>query len=189
AAWKMIQDRIDSYKTGKKVFSIHNATAADADDYAFVICESWKAAYAEIISPEELAEKTDVQKRTAFLKTILADPNGYFYLAYDGGKPCGACSACKSRDGDLPDWGEIVALYTLKEYWGHGVGKLLMDTVLAELKRMGYRNVLLWAFEKNARARRFYEKYGFAFDGTYKDSGLKDRKKTQEVRYRIDLFE
>jgi len=188
AAWKMIQDRIDAYKTGKKVFSVHNATVADSHDFADIICASWKAAYAGIISPEELTAKTDVEKRAAFFEKEIAAGQNYFYLAFDGDNPCGACSVRKSRDKNLPDWGEIVALYILKEYWGSGVGKLLMETVLAELKRMGYQNVFLWTFEKNARARRFYEKYGFVFDSTYKDSGLKDREKTREVRYRISLI-
>ena len=35
--------------------SIRTATAADAADFAYVLCESWKAAYRDILTPERLA--------------------------------------------------------------------------------------------------------------------------------------
>jgi len=168
--------------------SVCKATPADAPAFASVICESWKAAYADIITPEEMAAKTDIEKRTAAFLKILSEGMGQYYLAFDGETPCGLCTSRSSRDADLPDYGEVVAIYTLKEYWGCGVGKMLMNTALAELKRLGYQKVLLWAFERNARARRFYEKYGFVFDGTYKDSNFADKEATREVRYRIDLI-
>ena len=37
------------------------------------------------------------------------------------------------------------------------------------LKDEGYERVSLWVLEKNERARRFYEKFGFRFDGTRKE--------------------
>ncbi len=187
-AWKLIDERIKAYQSGEKVFSIRDATEADARAFAYIICESWKAAYVDIISPEEMARKADIEVRTERFQTILSERNGQYYLAFDGETPCGLCTSRSSRDEDLPDYGEVVAIYTLKEYWGTGVGKMLMDTALAELKRLGYKKVLLWAFEKNDRARRFYEKYGFKFDGTYKDSDFADKAATREVRYRIDLI-
>ncbi|HNX15119.1 MAG TPA: GNAT family N-acetyltransferase [Oscillospiraceae bacterium] len=186
-AWKMIDERIKAYQSGEKVFSIRDATEADARAFAYIICESWKAAYVDIISPEEMAARADIEKRTVKFQSILSERKGQYYLAFNGETPCGLCTSRSSRDADLPDFGEVVSLYTLKEYWSTGVGKMLMDTALAELKRLGYKKVLLWAFEQNARARRFYEKYGFVFDCTYKDSDFADKEATREVRYRIDL--
>lgn len=167
--------------------SIRAAFPEDARDFAHVICESWKAAYADIITPEEIAVKADFERRAASFQTILTERKGQYYLAFDGDKPCGLCCTRSGRDADLPEYGEVVSLYTLKEFWGCGVGKLLMDTALAELKRLGYHKVFLWVFERNTRARRFYEKYGFVFDGKYKYSGFSDKEATQSVRYRIDL--
>ena len=82
----------------------------------------------------------------------------------------------------MEGFGEVVAIYALASYWGRQVGKPLMDRAVEELRAQGFPNIMLWAFEANARARRFYEKYGFVFDGTYKDSGLNGAK---EVRYRL----
>jgi ribosomal protein S18 acetylase RimI-like enzyme len=45
----------------------------------------------------------------------------------------------------------------------------MVDFSLAELKRMGHNEVLLWVLEANTRGKQFYEKSGFVFDGTKKE--------------------
>ena len=162
--------------------AIHTATGENARDFAHVHCASWKAAYKDIIPPEELAKFTDPVRCTAMFEKILGAGTGRNLIAYDGDCPCGVCSFGASRDKDLQDAGEVVAIYTLEEYWGKGLGKVLMDAGVEALRAEGFQSILLWVLEENHRARHFYEKYGFVFDGTYKDSGLGN---TQEVRYRL----
>ena len=41
----------------------------------------------------------------------------------------------------------------------------LTDAALDGLRTAGYRRVVLWTLTENARARRFYDKAGFAPDG------------------------
>lgn len=164
--------------------TIRTATAADARDFAYVLCESWKEAYKQIITPEEMVRNTNVEKRAALLEQWIPSGRGQYFLAYDGETPCGCCSTGPSRDADTKGFGEAVAIYTLAAYWGKQVGKSLMDRAVEDLRAQGFQNILLWAFEANVRARRFYEKYGFVFDGTYKDSGLNG---AREVRYRLLL--
>ncbi len=55
---------------------------------------------------------------------------------------------------------QLYALYVLSSCYGHGVGRALLDQALRE------RPAQLWVAKDNARARRFYEKNGFAADGT-----------------------
>ena len=162
--------------------TIRTATAADARDFAYVLCESWKEAYKQIITPEEMARNTNVEKRASLLEQWIPSGRGQYFIAYDGERPCGVCSTGPSRDEGMEGFGEVVAIYALASYWGRQVGKPLMDRAVEELRAQGFPNIMLWAFEANARARRFYEKYGFVFDGTYKDSGLNGAK---EVRYRL----
>ena len=40
-----------------------------------------------------------------------------------------------------------------------------MDRVLARSSGAGYRSITLWVLRDNQRARRFYERAGFAPDG------------------------
>ena len=115
--------------------SIRTATAADAADFAYVLCESWKAAYRDILTPERLADQTDLARRTAFFERLLPDPG--CFLARDGGNPCGICSVSPERSGELPGWGEVVSLYTLPAYWGSGLGRALMDRALDAAAKAG----------------------------------------------------
>lgn len=157
--------------TKKVNITIRRATTADAHDFAYVICESWKVAYKDIIPPDVLERNTNLQKREEIFSSRMKSEEQCYYIAYDGKIPCGVCSTCPSRDADKNGWGEVVAIYTLLEYWGTGVGNLLMKVALEGLRKQGFTRFLLWVFESNPRARRFYEKCGFFADGTVKEFG------------------
>ena len=131
--------------------SIRTATAADAADFAYVLCESWKAAYRDILTPERLADQTDLARRTAFFERLLPDPG--CFLARDGGNPCGICSVSPERSGELPGWGEVVSLYTLPAYWGSGLGRALMDRAL-ELANAIAANAQVAVRQSKAAIRR-----------------------------------
>jgi RimJ/RimL family protein N-acetyltransferase len=60
-----------------------------------------------------------------------------------------------------------------------------MDHVLARVSVAGYGCITLWVLEGNARARRFYERAGFAPDGA--SHGLPDLGGVTEIRYRRAL--
>jgi len=162
---------------------IRKAVLSDAIDVATILCESWKSAYKDIITPEELEAKTNIAARVEKEKLFIAS-GANIYITFFENSPCGIISYNKSRDADLSDYAEIIAIYVLEAYWGSGVGKRMMDYALAELKSSGFKRVMLWTFEANARARRFYEECGFVEDGAVKDSGFSNAK---EVRYRLDL--
>ena len=72
---------------------------------------------------------------------------------------------------------EIVAIHTLPESWGTGLGYAMLQTALDQI---GQRPVFLWAFQENKRARRFYEKHGFRWDGSKRISEFDG---AVEVRY------
>jgi GNAT superfamily N-acetyltransferase len=67
--------------------------------------------------------------------------------------------------GGMEHDGEVYALYLRPEVVGHGVGRALADAVAARAAARGFGWLRLWVLEGNARARRFYERAGFAADG------------------------
>lgn len=171
-------------ETDKITVFIQKALPEDAAVLAHIICESWKSAYKEIIPPDRLNLYTDLGRRTEMFEKVLQSGKGNFYMALVSGKPCGLIFFGDTRDENIQGIAEIIAVYTLEEYWGKGIGKRIMDHALSVIRRLGYKSVILWVFEGNTRARRFYEKFGFVFDGTVKDSSFAD---TKEVRYRLEL--
>lgn len=60
---------------------------------------------------------------------------------------------------------ELYAIYVDPGWWSTGIGRSLMDEVLAATRAGRYERIGLWVLEKNARARRFYERAGFEPDG------------------------
>lgn len=62
--------------------------------------------------------------------------------------------------------GEVLAIYIDPPHHGRGAGRALLDAAVAALRDTGVGEVRLWILEENAPARRFYERYGFAADGT-----------------------
>lgn len=85
-------------------------------------------------------------------------------LIFENGDPVGCVAYGKSRDRALTNWGEIVSIYLLPEYFGKGYGKNLLEIALLDLKQSGYQNIYLWVFKENQRARHFYEKNKFQFN-------------------------
>ena len=148
---------------------IRKALQKDAFEYAANHIACWRAAYRGILSDEYL-KSMDALKMAEANQRILGEPGIYkCYYAERDGAMIGRLVINKSRDEDKAGSGEIAAMYLLGEFWGKGYGREMMDFSLAELKRMGHDDVLLWVLEANSRARRFYEKCGFVLDGAKKE--------------------
>lgn len=73
---------------------------------------------------------------------------------------------------DAANW--IDQLYVQPEHCGRGVGSQLMTVALSSLRRP----IRLYAFQQNAGARRFYERFGFLpiewSDGSRNEEGCPD---------------
>jgi len=139
--------------------------------------ESWKWAYRGIIPRDYL--NSIPKGRWA---TGLDKPGGETLVCVDDGRIVGTSSFCKSRFEQFPGWGEIISIYLLPEYTGRGCGRALLESAVSELKKQGYEDIFLWVLEENVRARRFYERFGFAAT----DDFLNDRiggRDLREIRY------
>jgi len=75
------------------------------------------------------------------------------WLAADGDRIVGIAT----RNGE---W--LWQLYVAPDRTDEGIGQRLLDTVLAEAAAASIPVLKLWTFQRNAGARRFYERNGFA---------------------------
>ena len=138
---------------------------------------SWKYAYRDII-PMDYMNSVPKERWGGNITR-----NGRTEIgAFEGGKIVGTASFGASRWEKFRDYGEIVTIYLLPEHIGRGAGSALMERCISELKEQGYRKVLLWVLEENARARRFYEKHGFVLTEEYMDDNIGGRD-VREVMY------
>jgi len=159
---------------------IRKATKEDAESLANIIVESWKSAYSNVIPKDEITKFLDKQRRQRQFERFIEDEEIVLIGFYDE-IPFGLVFANKDNDEQLKECGSIYSIYLLEEYWGKGLATKLMDVVINILKEEGCKQVSLWVYEVNTRARRFYEKCGFIFDGNKKHSHFSN--KPIELRY------
>ncbi|WP_442932036.1 GNAT family N-acetyltransferase [Mycobacterium sp. 050134] len=90
----------------------------------------------------------------------LNRPGWGMWIAEAGGRAVGV--TIFGPDDDEPGSTQIDALYIADDRQRHGIGGLLLETVL---RRSPSTDVILWCAEQNAKARSFYEKNHFRADG------------------------
>jgi len=163
-------------------FLIREAKITDAYNISTVHVLSWQSAYRDII-PDDYLNNLNIDKRTEiFKKNFVEYKDKVWYLvAENDGKIIGNLCLCESRDDDKPQAGEVMAIYLLEEFWDKGYGRKMMSHAVDMLKNKGYNEIIIWVLEENNRARRFYEKCGFLFDGTKKE--IEIGKILIEIRY------
>ena len=152
--------------------NIRKVLPTEAYEYAACHIACWQAAYRGIMTDEYL-DNMSAEKMAEDTRQALSNPGVYrFYCVELDRKMIGRLVVSKSRDEDKPDAGEIAAMYLAGEYWDKGYGRKMMDFSIKEIKKMGYDEAFLWVLEENSRARKFYEKCGFEFDGAKKETNI-----------------
>lgn len=163
------------------------ATVDDAGPIAVVHVRTWRQAYRGQVPQEYLDQLDPAQREHGWREWIQQDraPAGVLVLDHETDGVVGFINVSPSRDLDTDPQsvGEIQAVYVLPEYWGHGAGRLMLESGLRRLERAGYRDVVLWVLETNRRARRFYEAGGWRADGSAKTDESRGFPLV-EVRYR-----
>jgi ribosomal protein S18 acetylase RimI-like enzyme len=95
----------------------------------------------------------------------LGDPEAFFVLAEDEGRPVGYAFVTVGpgyaswRTGEL--LAELETLSVLPEHRGGGVGEMLLEAVWSRLADLGVEDLAVTTVSTNVDARRFYERQGF----------------------------
>lgn len=141
----------------------------------------WHAAYGSLLDPVWLAGVEVTEDRVATWEQRIASPlpGSVTQVSEDEGVVTGFAALLPSRDEDVPDAGELAALYVEPSLRRTGHGSALLTTGFA---RMPHPLQTLWVLEGNGAARAFYERYGFVVDGGVKT--LDAPGQPVEVRYR-----
>ena len=166
---------------------VRTATLEDAEAIAGVHVRSWEAAYRGLVPEAWFAERTLQRRADTWRELLHAGENRRVFVACLNGKLVGFCGAATpSRDEDAGErTSEIAALYVDPDHWRAGVGRALVTMTLHDLAGCLWREVTLWVFEANDRARNFYVGMGFAPDG----GRIAKPDEPPEVRLRRQLLE
>jgi GNAT superfamily N-acetyltransferase len=156
------------------------ATAEDAAGIAAVQERGWQAAYRHVFPAEEL-DRGGFIHADRWSERITHPPAGWStFVAEHEGEIVGFTSVGPSRDE--AGIGELYAIYIDPAHWSRGTGRALIEQAEQQL-RAEYTEVTLWVLEDNPRARRFYERAGWTFDGGRK-AEARWGVRAPEIRYR-----
>ena len=147
---------------------VRNAKPEDMKQLGHIMSVSFRTAFSDFVSRETLDACAGEENCTALLEGIYREGKMQFLVGDNSGM------LCWQKEGDMA---EIVAIHSLPESWGTGLGAAMLEEALDQI---GDCPVFLWAFKENRRARRFYEKHSFCWDGTERVSEFDG---AMEVRY------
>jgi RimJ/RimL family protein N-acetyltransferase len=181
---------------------IRSATPDDAAALAQVHIDSWRSAYRGLVPDSYLAGLDHARNAERFRQALagldharnaqrfrqsLAEGAEETYLAEEGGEVLGflTIGGCRDDDVDRGQTGEIWGIYLAPAFWRQGIGRALCQYAERLLESRGYTVIILWVFEGNPQARRFYEAMGFRPDGAAKT--LHPGVPLEAIRYRKEL--
>lgn len=168
--------------------TIRAAVAIDSHAIASIHVRSWQDAYRGQV-PDHILDSLSVEDWEQRWRGRFADSDRgvRVWLAERGGRAVGFASTGPARDENAAtNSGEVYAIYVHPEVIATGVGRLLLDHAVADLRSRGFHAATLWVLETNTRARRFYEIAGWSDDGATRREDMQGVE-LREVRYHSSL--
>jgi GNAT superfamily N-acetyltransferase len=145
--------------------TVREAVPGDAEAIARVQVETWRTAYRGIV-PNAFLDEMDVAERADRWREGFAERRTT-WVAESDGEVAEFVAFGPCRDDDASErTAELYAIYVLPDRWRRGIGRSLHDTCVAALRRDGFEEASLWTLEAIPDARAFYERLGWAPDGT-----------------------
>ena len=165
-------------------------------DMSLLHALGWRTAYQDSIPADFMAREITDSRWTPVFRQNHEVGVYHGLLLYDGEQPlCCATygparvdqsagdTVCSFSSPDLAAWGELVSLYGHPDHWGQGYGSMVMEEVLRRLRAAGYPGCFLYVLRENGRARRFYEKHSFTWDGHSLEVALTPDTVLTDLRY------
>jgi ribosomal protein S18 acetylase RimI-like enzyme len=136
---------------------VRRLTADDAPAYRALRLRSFRE------HPESFttsAEELEAQPLADSAKR-LTDPRLKFWGAFEGGALCGSVGL--ELDGRVKNRhrGKVVGMYVPAEGAGRGIGRALLETLVADARASGLELLVLSVTQGNSRAAKLYERCGF----------------------------
>ena len=138
------------------------ARVEDAAGIANVEVVSQQSAYHAFLPAAHLDSMSISDQAQRWQSALQSDDQDRTVVAVYNEEVIGFVRAGKSKEAGV---GGITHLFVLPEYWGTGVGQVLMSKATGIMQDFGSVSAKLYVYRDNARGRRFYERLGWKPDG------------------------
>lgn len=140
---------------GRRAFTDAFQAANTPENFAAYLTEAFseQKQAAELAQPGSIFLVAEMDNP----QTGKAEPVGYARLL------AGSSETCITGANPV----ELMRIYALGAYTGHGIGSALMQEALNTARGGGYDVIWLGVWQENPRAVAFYERWGFQKVGTH----------------------
>lgn len=145
-------------------------TQADLFDLRALSRRTFRETFAADNTPAALQAHLDRAYALEKLRAELSNPYSQFWFLYEKGSLAGYLKlneAPAQTELHDPVSLEIERIYVVRAFQGHGLGGMLMARAIETAQARGKRYIWLGVWEKNKKARSFYQKHGFRKIGSH----------------------
>lgn len=154
-------------KTGREI-ELRSAEIRDAEALLNYLKVTNTESKYLICEPDEITMTLDDEK--AFITRKIESERELLLLAFEDGKHIGNCSLMSVGTSIRYKHRCTIAIALYKDYCGRGIGRLMLETVLGEAKKLGYGQAELEVVTENEGAIALYEALGFVKCGVLPNS-------------------
>ncbi len=141
--------------------NVRRAQLQDAAAIARVQVDAWRSTYRGIV-PDKHLDGMSYERSQRNWEEHISDPgkrNTVFVAEDDRGSVVGFAACGAARDDARDYESELYAIYVNQNMQRKGFGKLLVLSVVQDLKARGSDSMLIWVLADN-QYKRFYESIG-----------------------------
>jgi GNAT superfamily N-acetyltransferase len=153
-------------------WSLRRAGPRDAEELAAVLDEGFES-YRSFGPPGWTPPRAGAE--LGRFRELLGRDGVWCLIAEDGGRTAGHVAIMPARIHPQPSDDEGLAhlwqLFVRPGWWGSGLATELHDAAVSEAGARGFTSMRLFTPAAHARARRFYEREGWAASGEPFDDG------------------
>lgn len=154
-------------KLGRTIV-LRSAAPEDADDLIkYLKVTSAETPYL-IREPDEIT--VTHEQEVLFIKNCLDSPKTLMLIAALNGKHIGNCALHPMGNYQRYSHRCEVAIALYQEFCGYGIGRSMLENVLAVAKGLGFEQAELEVVSDNRNAVALYEKLGFKKYGSFPDN-------------------
>jgi L-amino acid N-acyltransferase YncA len=145
--------------------TVRRAVDGDVDALLRIQSDTWRAAYAELVPAEALAQLTTPAAREAWRAAIGAGGGHHVFVAVEGEWTVGFCAAAHYGGGNGASIAEVSTLLVEPRWGRRGHGGRLLAAAADALRGHGAEMGWAWVPEADAVSRAFYGHAGWEADG------------------------
>ena len=147
------------------IATVRRAVDADVDALVRIQSDTWRAAYAQLVPAEAIAELSGSGARAAWRAAVEAGQGYHVFVASEGDWTVGFCAAAYYSGDDRSGIAEVTTLLVEPRWGRRGHGGRLLAAAAEALRGHGASVGRAWIPESDAVSRAFYGRAGWEADG------------------------